>query len=487
MKKTVKYILLPALAAGILACTDNEVDRNDYVYKDEDDEQTVTLPARKVEAMDHNSVWGTYEAITVDRVPGYTPTAEPERDIYGGWDVGGFTATGFFHTEMKDGRWWIVDPLGNPYINAGVAVFKPVISPTTNAALAARYGDEATWAAAEAAQLREHGFNGFGAWSRSHLLKGKEPYTVLVSPMTSLRSSLPGYGQDASVSMGWQGFENDIIMVFHPDFDAHVTRTVQELSQWQGDPYFLGFYSDNELPWVNDALDRFLTRKGSANSGWEYGYDHVWDWFRTRKGNPSATTSDITQSDRDAFSAYYMEAYMSKIKAAAEIYAPDHMYLGTRFNQQDQELNNQPLMAEAGKYADIISVNHYRLWQPDRDRMNNWINWSGTPFIVTEFYVKGVDSGMQNESGAGWLVNTQADRSYFYQNFTMELLKSKGCVGWHWFRYMDNDPEDVDGDSSNLDANKGIVDTEFNHYTDLWDLMKELNTNIYRLIQHFDK
>lgn len=36
-----------------------------------------------------------------------------------------------------------------------------------------------------------------------------------------------------------------------------------------------------------------------------------------------------------------------------------------------------------------------------------------------------MDSGMDNTSGAGWVVRTQAERGAFYQSFTLALLKSK--------------------------------------------------------------
>ena len=48
------------------------------------------------------------------------------------------------------------------------------------------------------------------------------------------------------------------------------------------------------------------------------------------------------------------------------------------------------------------------------------------PFIVTEWYAKGMDSGMANTTGAGFVVKTQADRGRFYQNFTLGLLESGG-------------------------------------------------------------
>ena len=69
----------------------------------------------------------------------------------------------------------------------------------------------------------------------------------------------------------------------------------------------------------------------------------------------------------------------------------------------------------------------------------------------------------------------------------MELLKSKGCVGWHWFTYMDNDPENLHTDYSNRDSNKGVVKWNFEPYTVLLDEMKQLNDRVWNLIQYFDK
>jgi hypothetical protein len=79
-------------------------------------------------------------------------------------------------------------------------------------------------------------------------------------------------------------------------------------------------------------------------------------------------------------------------------------------------------------------------------------------FLVTEFYAKGEDSGMPNHTGAGWLVHTQDDRGLFYEDFILALLESRACVGWQWFKYQDNDPDDPHAEASNRDSNKGIVD-----------------------------
>lgn len=107
--------------------------------------------------------------------------------------------------------------------------------------------------------------------------------------------------------------------------------------------------------------------------------------------------------------------------------------------------------------------------------------------MVTEWYAKGMDApGLANVSGAGWVVKTQRDRGYFYENFTLGLLESQGCVGWHWFKYMDNDPDDTKSDPSNRDSNKGVVSNRYEPYADLVAAMRRINERTYRLIDHFD-
>ncbi len=114
-----------------------------------------------------------------------------------------------------------------------------------------------------------------------------------------------------------------------------------------------------------------------------------------------------------------------------------------------------------------------------------WARESGRPVLITEWYAKGVDSGLANHSGAGWVVKTQADRGLFYQNFTLGLLASKVCIGWHWLQYADNDPADSHADPSNRDANKGVVNARYEPYTPLLDAMRQINQRSYALALHF--
>ena len=46
---------------------------------------------------------------------------------------------------------------------------------------------------------------------------------------------------------------------------------------------------------------------------------------------------------------------------------------------------------------------------------------------------------MANSTGAGILVKTQQDRGDYYEHYALAMLECRGCVGWTWYRYRDND------------------------------------------------
>jgi len=442
-----------------------------------------------VEARTDNkdSIWKTYKARTVSSLPDFIQKRESSFSPYGGWMTWKANATGFFHTQKIDGRWWLIDPDGYPYIHRAVVAMNPGKSEKQKEVFARQFGSTDKWLENSSSILKNNGFNGTGAWTEvDPLRKQKDPlvYTLIISPMgTYKKDHLKKFGGKYEEA-GWQGYRYDLAMVFDKAFDSYIEEAVKPIAQYKDDRYLLGYFSDNELPWVFDALDRHLTKLGKS----EDGYIAAEKWFRARKG-VAATIADITDEDRSAFTAFYFETYLRKITTALRKADPNHLYLGCRFNQDKnrQELSNPEIFRIAGKYMDVVSINHYRKWEPDQQIMDDWAEWSGKPFLITEWYTKAEDSGLPNNTGAGWLVHTQQDRGLFYQNFTIGLIENRNCVGWHWFKYMDNDPEDLTTDPSNRDSNKGMVDRYFKPYQPLLDQMKMVNTNTFNLIQYFDR
>jgi len=479
-----KYLHLLFFSLTLFSCSAAVVVDEPIIVEEQD---TIPKEYHKVMARKNatDPTWDTYTAKTIDRLPGFEYTDDPKTGTYGGYTSTKYNATGFFRVEKLGDRWWIIDPEGYPFIHKGVAVYKPGSSDNQKAALTKKYGSNDSWVKTESNYLRSKGFNGTGAWSDVDLIRKNNVqlvYTVIVSPMGSYKSDhIKKYGGKYEMA-GWQGYRYDLAMVFDPEFDAYVEKAIAPIVKYASDKNLLGYFTDNELPWKNDALDRHINYLGKT----EPGYIAAKKWLDERKGK-DATLADITDADRLAFSGFYFETYLKKVSAAIRKYDPNHLYLGCRFNQESEELNNSAIFEVAGKYCDIISINHYRKWEPVQSIMANWANWSGKPFIITEWYTKGEDSGLPNKSGAGWNVPTQADRGYFYQNFTIELLKSKACVGWHWFTYQDNDPLNLNTDPSNRDSNKGVVNSNYEPYDSLLINMKELNDHVYELIEYLNK
>ncbi|MCM2373626.1 hypothetical protein [Aporhodopirellula aestuarii] len=403
------------------------------------------------------------------------PVAADALTRFGGLADGKRDGTGFFRVEKINDRWWLIDPDGGRFIFSGVGSVKPHDDYGSKEPFQRLFGSNERWADKTLESFRSLGFNGCGGFSDDNVLRASSkpmPYTVTLHLMS-------GFGRKLNLThqaSGHTGFAHDCLPVFHPDFEKYcMTQCAERLGDMKQDPWLVGVFSDNELPVAKDMLDRMLalddSKRGFANmkAGAEA--------FMRGKGK-------INDDLRREFVEHVYETYFRITTKAIRAALPHHLCLGSRFH--GPAVNNAAAWRAAGRWCDAISINYYNVWTPNKEHLDNWLKWSGKPILITEFYAKGADSGMGNTSGAGWLVKTQADRGAFYQNFTLALMESKTCVGWHWFKYMDNDPSNPNTDPSNRDSNKGMFNARYEPYTPLLDAMRELNTRVYPLIEHFD-
>ena len=424
------------------------------------------------------SDWKPYPTRTLDDLP-EIKQANPDSDLsqYGGLLACRMKATGFFYPAKRDGRWWLVDPEGGLFIHRAVVSVSPLRTSGAQAALRAKFGDEAAWAAGTTELLRSHGFNGLGAWSDTERLRAvPRPlvYTRIWNFMSSYGKKRGGTYQQP----GHTGYPNDSIFVFDPEFEAFCEQHARQLSAGRDDPWLLGHFSDNEMPLKRAALKNYLSLPVD-----DPGHRAATAWLQARHGT-GATTQDITEADERDFLAFVVDRYYRIVSRAIKEFDPHHLFLGSRFHGSD--LDRAEIFRAAGPYLDVVAVNYYRAWSPDPKKLAMWERESGRPVLITEWYAKGADSGLPNTGGAGWIVRTQEDRGRFYQNFALGLLESKVCVGWHWFKYADNDPADTKADPSNRDSNKGIVNARYEPYPPLLDAMRQLNERAYTAVKHFD-
>lgn len=420
-----------------------------------------------------------FETRTVENLAGYKiPKKLPQLSKYGGILQYKEEATGFFHVKKINDRWWGIDPLGYRYVNVALNSLTSKGSKGMQKALKEKFGTEENWMKETINMLHEYGFNCTGSWSDHEdiiqaNLNAEKPmaYTINWNFMSSYGRKRGGTYQQA----GHVGYPNDAIFVFDPEFETFCYEHAKQLLAYKDDPNLFGYFSDNEMPFKFEAIDNYL----SLPDG-DYGRVAAENWLKEQ----GITKEQITDKHREIFMALVGEIYFSVVSKAIKKYDPNHMYIGARF--YSSEKHHEKFMRVAGKYLDIVSNNYYNHWTPDPTHMAEWAEWTGRPFIITEYYTKGEDSGMGNISGAGWIVRTQEDRGLFYQNYNLALLESKNCVGWHYFKYIDNDPNQKGVDPSNVDANKGIISNRYIPWTPMLDKMKEMNTQVYNLMEHFD-
>ena len=428
----------------------------------------LSSPLSVSNASSPGGTWRTSSTRTLDCLPTLLQaSADAGFSTYGGLLARPTNAIGYFYPLKVGDRWWLVDPTGCLFLHRGVAAVATLTTTGAVAAFNAKFGTRTKWAADTTALLRTNGFNGSGAWSDTTYLP------VVPAPRlvyTRIWSFMTTYNSDNTTS----NYPN----VFDAAFVTSCDNVAKSLAGQKTDPWLLGHFSDNELTFSTTILTRFLGLPAGDAGG-----AAAWAWLRTRYG-ATAAISDVTSQDSLDFLGYTWGRYYQVVSQAIKKYDPNHLFLGSRFWNTDKD--HPEIFRAIGPYVDVVAVNHYGQWTPDISRIQMWERESGRPVLISEWYVKGEDSGMANNTGGGWVVHTQKDRGLFYQNFTLALLESKVCVGWHWFKYADNDPTDPSADPSNIDSNKGVVSNRYDPYNDLLDAAKRINERAHRLTDYFD-
>ena len=440
-----------------------------------------------------NTKYTSYNTRLVSSLKGYTAsTAEVDLyDEYGGYTGGDkYEATGFFYTKKVGDRWWVIDPKGYPVYRTACVELSIGSSPNQEALMREKYGSSAAWAQAATDRMWELGFNATGGWSDTSKLISTDAPLAQTSIISTMSKYAKGMGLNVSDS-GSTELVDGVIPVFDPMFDIVADLIIKEsVKNYVDSPYIYGWMSDNELPDSLDMLDKALALDFS-DERFVYSYATAWTFMYRKCGNNENVTRDmITDELRREYRAMVYDKYFEVVTSKFEKYDPNHMYLGCRFLTNNYK--DEYVMRVAGYYCDIVTFNYYGVWEPEAEFIANAQNWLNAPFVITEWYAKGMDActeenGLTNESGAGWTVKTQAERGMFYQNYALQLLECKGCVGFDWFKYWDNDSTNTEADLSNRDSNKGILDNNGDEYTDLTKYMGELNNQKYSLINFFDE
>ena len=422
--------------------------------------------------------WDVFEAYTLNGLSDYHPKTS-KFGQFGSDQSKKFTASGFFRAEKQGNRWWVIDPNGYRTIVVGINSLRAGKSESNLEALAKKYNNPEQWMNKTIDTLQQLGFFHSGSWGDDEAIRKHNASSKNAMTYCPQLNWMSGYGKKRGGTYqkaGNTGYPHDVIFVFDPAFKTYCDSVAVSLATHRNDPNLFGYFSDNEMPLGNDNLDNYLAIENHE----DFGYKRATQWL-TEQG---ITADKITDKVRESFAGFVAQTYYSIVSEAIKKNDPNHLYLGSRLHADAKR--NEGVLEAAGKYCDIISLNYYGDWSPDPIMVDQIDRKANKPFMVTEFYTKGMDSGLANTTGAGFTVKTQTDRGNAYQHFCLHLLNSKSCVGWHYFKYQDNDPKAKNVDPSNVDSNKGLVNTQYQFYKPLIQLMKTFNVEKYDLIQYLE-
>lgn len=442
-----------------------------------------------------------------------------EWDRYGGWKDGPqLAATGFFRTEKHEGQWWLIDPDGHLFWSHGIDCVRmldatpidergewfedfpgdraelreflsngyalkghyagrtPKTFSFSGANLRRKYGPEWRQAYSEVIhrRLRSWGLNTIANWSdESTRRMRRTPYTDSIS------------SRGARNIEGSDGYWGKFPDVFDPSFATGVRRSMAGRKAGSaGDPWCIGYFSDNEMSWGDDTslalaalksppeqaakkvlLDDLQTKYQSIaklNAAWGTSHES-WDALGQSREAPD---SKRARADLTEFYTKAAEQYFRTVRDAIKAVAPNQLYLGCRFAWA----NDRAAIA-AGKYCDVVSYNIYQRTVAD-------FKYPGgdKPLLIGEFHFGALDRGMFH-TGLVPVAN-QADRARAYQDYVLGAVRHPQFVGTHWFQWMDEPTTGRVYDEENYQI--GFLDIADTPYRETIEASRDVGRRLYR-------
>lgn len=424
--------------------------------------------------------------------------ARSDRDAFNGWTGGPrFKPSRFFRVEQDDaGRWWYVDPLGNPYWSFGPTCVRLVdntlvegreslfeaLPPRehpgrwredgsvcfhgTNALT--KYGSEKTWADFTCRRLVAWGATGIGNWSDQSVLKaGMVPGTCDLS--TRVGPAMLGRLADVFDSR-WAAA-----------FASHVK---ERAAPWLGDPWLVGWFVDNELPWheprllngprdaaIRTAWVAVVREKFSQPSDFASATGCVcstWDDV-ARLDDDSLGTSDPAKELRTALIGRYAGRYFAEVRRILKDVDPDHLYLGCRFVR----VRPHESVIRAASVCDVVTVNSYSLI-PERWRFDEWHRLCGRPIQIGEHQYALYGPHLPPPI---WHSLTAEERRRYFPEYVRTAACMPYCVGDHWFQYVDQAGTGRPSNGENMAI--GWIDVVDRPHAEMIAAVREIGAGMY--------
>jgi len=399
---------------------------------------------------------------------------------YGGYLQAKGKATGFFHTEKIDGRWWFVDPEGYLFLSHGVdcvspggggnirdldkrnGMYKEV--PPQNISqnqgrrggpsfgtwnLFRRYGEDYQVKSREMIikRMDKWGLNTIANWSSQEVMKMNRKAFMF---------QLRGVG----IESGLMGLPDVYAADFATKVDAGCKVSVEE---YKDNLWLIGYFTGNEPSWLEQEL-------------------RLCDLILEGADKPIKTelktflAKGDTHERRKEFIFKTFRIFLETVDRAIKKYDPNHLNLGIRFGNVmgiDREI-----LEICKDVFDVFSFNCYDLY-PKKEMMDRAAEITGLPMIIGEYHFGTVDRGMAQSL---WQVNSQQERGVAYRYYTERAYSHPGLIGSAYFQWCD---QDLTGRFDGENYNCGLVDVTDRPYQHQVEAMMETAKRLFEI--HNDK
>jgi hypothetical protein len=383
---------------------------------------------------------------------------------------------GFFRVGTdENGRWWLVDPAGRPFLYRGVTSInragtiggRRAQPGPYAAAVEKRYGaGPEKFVAAVLGRLRRWHFNALGAWCTAEFHDQGMAYTEIIE----------------FNKVGTPIRRNGVYLpdIYDPQWLAAVDAKCRELcTPRRASKPLVGYFTDNELGWgqtheelpdgapppdpktgrprmtLLQVLLSLTPPRPAREAAWEFvlqrhnqdlaevarawalplkSREQVAEW----SAQPKVLATPGFLADHEAFSREFARRSCRVCAEAIRKYDPNHLILGCRFGGPP----GPAVLGECKRpWVDVLSANNYRMIF--YSRVQEYHQPERMPVLIgeygwyTDLFPKGSDASKTTKAGVAVLEKA----------FTHPAL-----VGYTWYRWVSATP-----DTPNLALQAGLV------------------------------
>jgi hypothetical protein len=395
-----------------------------------------------------------------------------------------------WQVTAQNGVFWLLTPCGERSWSIGVNVInggypQRVFQGRLTYHWGTFYPDLETWGQAAQRRVLAWGFNTAGAWSSHPDMLGLP--------------SIPDLELGREASYHW--FDP-----FQPSMEEELRAWARRLvAPYKGNPYRIGYFSDNEVGWWNGALFTWYIKQPESNHTKQkllvllrdY-YGRNWERFSQDFVPPQGVGSfddllhrsgAITQlrpgGDGMRLIRHWVgivaEQYYRLVHGAIREADPDALIFGDRL----QIYYDPEAVRAMVPYVDVVATNY------DVDSPDGWIAryyfdglrqlTGNKPILISEWFFAAHENRTGNRNNGHLMtVQTQAERARGAVAAVQRFARQPQIVGSHWFQYYDHP---WGGRPDGEDYNFGLVDVDDRPYEELVTAFSRVNPGLASIHQ----